>query len=75
MEGDPVGLSITQRACDSLRRGLDRLGVEEVGRFSMTGGLANAYAALPCLPHRALYKPPLGDALQGALALALRDGQ
>jgi glucosamine kinase len=41
----------------------------------MTGGLANAYAALPCLPHRALYKPPLGDALQGALALALRDGQ
>ncbi|KAB2694566.1 ATPase [Ochrobactrum sp. Kaboul] len=75
MEGDPVGLSITQRACDSLRRGLDRLGVEKLGRFSMTGGLANAYAALPCLPYRALYKQPLGDALQGALALALRGGQ
>ena len=74
MEGDPVGLSITERACDSIRRGLDRLSVEELGRFSMTGGLANTYAALPFLPHPALYKPPLGDALQGALALAMRDG-
>lgn len=73
MQDDPLGLSITKRACDFIRRGLDRLDVEKLGRFSMTGGLANAYAALPFLPHRALYKQPVGDALQGALALTMRD--
>jgi glucosamine kinase len=70
-KGDALGLSILQRACSYITRGLDRLGIETLGRFSLTGGLAPSYAALPFLPHRELFRPALGDALQGALSLAL----
>jgi len=70
---DALGLSILQRACSYIARGLERLDVETLGRFSLTGGLASSYAALPFLPHRGLYRPALGDALQGALSLALRE--
>ncbi len=70
-KGDPLGLAIARRACAHIGKGLQRMGVERLGRFSMTGGLAASYAALPFLPHAALYVPARGDALQGALALAL----
>ena len=70
-KGDALGLSILQRACSYIARGLDRLGIETLGRFSLTGGLASSYAALPFLPHRERFRPALGDALQGALSLAL----
>ena len=70
-KGDALGLSILRRACSYIARGLDRLGIETLGRFSLTGGLAPSYAALPFLPHRELFQPALGDALQGALSLAL----
>ncbi len=70
-KGDALGLSILQRACSYIARGLDRLGIETLGRFSLTGGLASSYAALPFLPHRERFRPTLGDALQGALSLAL----
>ena len=70
-KSDALGMSILQRACSYIARGLDRLGIERLGRFSMTGGLASSYAALPFLPHRDLYRPALGNALQGALSLAL----
>lgn len=70
-KGDALGLSILQRACSHIARGLDRLGIETLGRFSLTGGLASSYAALPFLPHRERFRPALGDALQGALSLAL----
>lgn len=69
---DPLGLSILRRACASVSRGLDALDMPSLGRFSMTGGLATAYAALPFFPYREFYVPPLGDSLQGALSLALR---
>ncbi len=59
-----LGLSILQRACSYIGRGLDRLGIETLGRFSLTGGLAPSYTALPFLPHRELFRPALGDALQ-----------
>lgn len=68
--GDPLGNSILQRACSYIARGLERLDTEALGRFSLTGGLASSYAALPFLPYRGLYRPALGDALQGALSLA-----
>lgn len=71
-QGDTLGLSILHRACDFLHRGLERIGVEALGRYSLTGGLATFYAALPFLPYRSLYEAPRGDALQGALALAVR---
>ncbi|AAL53422.1 MULTISPECIES: N-acetylglucosamine kinase [Brucella] len=70
-KGDPLGLSIAERACAYIKKGLDRLEVETLGRFSLTGGLASSYAALPFLPYPALYHPPLGDALEGALSLAM----
>ncbi len=70
-KGDALGLSILRRACSYIARGLDRLGIETLGRFSLTGGLAPSYAALPFLPHRELFQLALGDALQGALSLAL----
>lgn len=69
---DPLGLSILRRACASVSRGLDALDMPSLGRFSMTGGLATAYAALPFFPYREFYVLPLGDSLQGALSLALR---
>ncbi|MNT60660.1 hypothetical protein D3C72_1982540 [compost metagenome] len=55
-----------------MRRGLDNLRIEELQRFSITGGLASSYAALPFFPYKELYREPLGDSLQGALALALK---
>ena len=70
-KGDALGLSILHRACSYIARGLDRLGIETLGRFSLTGGLAPSYAALPFLLHRELFRPALGDALQGALSLAM----
>ena len=70
-KGDALGLSILRRACSYIARGLDRLGIETLGRFSLTGGLAPSYAALPFLLHRELFRPALGDALQGALSLAM----
>ncbi len=70
-KGDPLGLSIVERACIYIKKGLDRLEVETLGRFSLTGGLASSYAALPFLPYPALYHPPFGDALEGALSLAM----
>lgn len=70
-KGDALGLSILRRACSYIARGLDRLGIETLGRFSLTGGLAPSYAALPFLLHREFFRPALGDALQGALSLAM----
>ncbi|WP_043062009.1 BadF/BadG/BcrA/BcrD ATPase family protein [Brucella anthropi] len=61
-KGDALGLSILQRACSYIARGLDRLGIETLARFSLTGGLASSYAALPFLPHRERFRPALGDA-------------
>ena len=73
-EHDTLALSIMHRACESIRRGLERLNVERLGRFTVTGGLASSYTSLPFLPYRTFYTPPLGDALQGALSLALQSG-
>lgn len=50
--GDPLGNSILQHACSYIARGLERLDTEALGRFSLTGGLASSYAALPFLPYR-----------------------
>ncbi len=55
-----------------IRRGLDNLRIGELQRFSITGGLASSYTALPFFPYKEFYREPLGDSLQGALALALK---
>ncbi len=69
--GDALALSLTKCACAHIRKGLDRLDVKALGRFSLTGGLADSYLTLPFLPYREFYTPPLGDALTGTLSLAL----
>jgi len=56
-----------------IRAGLDRIGINELQRFSMTGGLAASYLTLPFFPYREFYSPPRGDSLDGALALALKE--
>lgn len=71
--GDACGVSLVKAACHFIRLGLERLDVEKLGCFSLTGGLAHSYADTPFLPYRALNKLALGDSLQGALSLALRD--
>lgn len=71
-KGDEIARRILTRACEYLHSGLKRIGVETLGRFSMTGGLASSYMSLSYFPFREFYAPPLGDSLNGALALALR---
>lgn len=70
-EGDALGLSILQRACSYIARGLDRLGIETLGRFSLTGGLASSYAALPFYRTGNAFGPRLAMRCRGALSLAL----
>ncbi len=70
---DRFAQTLLKRAYDFIRRGLDAIGVDDPGRFSMTGGLAAPYVSLPFLPYRSLYTPPEGDSLRGALTLALRE--
>ena len=69
---DPLGTNILADACEMIRNGLEALRIRELQRFSITGGLASSYAALPFFPYREFYQEPLGDSLQGALALALK---
>ena len=69
---DPLSLRILADACEMIRRGLDNLRIGELQRFSITGGLASSYTALPFFPYMEFYREPLGDSLQGALALALK---
>lgn len=69
---DPLSSKILVKACEGIRRGLDNLGITALGRFSITGGLAASYLALPFFPYREFYSAPRGDSLEGALALALK---
>ncbi|MCV9908620.1 ATPase [Brucella sp. HL-2] len=69
---DSLSLKILTEACEMIRKALENLQIEKLQRFSITGGLASPYAALPFFPYREFYKAPSGDSLQGALALALK---
>ena len=71
-KGDLLGLQILLDACLMIERNLFALGVDKLRRFSITGGLAQSYASLDCLPYKEFYLPAQGDSLQGALALALQ---
>lgn len=69
---DSLAINILTQTCEMIRKGLERMAVEELKCFSMTGGLAASYIALPFFPYRAFYTEPRGDSLQGALALAMQ---
>ena len=72
-KGDPLGTKLVSDACIMIERNLRALDIKALGRFSITGGLAAAYAALDLLPYKEFYTPAKGDSLQGALALALQN--
>lgn len=69
---DLLSQTILKRACTAISKGLEAFDIEKLGCFSVTGGLAESYAALPYFPYRDLYKRALGSSLDGALALALK---
>jgi len=71
-KNDSLGIDILEQACKIIRNGLAKIGIEELKRFSLTGGLAASYKALSCFPYSEFYMEPRGDSLQGALALAMK---
>lgn len=70
--GDPVGLDIVGKAAASVDRALDRIAGDGVDRFALLGGLAPLYPAYLAARHQARLVAPMGNALAGAVALAVR---
>ena len=71
-EGDAVALDIVTKAAASVDLALDRIVDDGVDRISLLGGLAPLYPGYLAARHRPRLVPPLGNALAGAVALAIR---
>ncbi|MGN6549617.1 MAG: BadF/BadG/BcrA/BcrD ATPase family protein [Pararhizobium sp.] len=71
-EGDAVATEILDAGRRDVERMLDAIMTPETDRICLLGGLAATYARLVDPGYRARLKAPLGDALQGAVALAAR---
>lgn len=71
-EGDAVALDIVTKAAASVDLALDRIVDDGVSRISLLGGLAPLYPDYLATRHRPRLVPPLGNALDGAVALAAR---
>lgn len=69
-EGDAVAEAVLEWGCRDLERMLDAIAGPETDRLCLLGGLAAIYADRIAPHYRAILKPPLGDALQGAVAMA-----
>jgi glucosamine kinase len=67
---DPVARRLLDEAVKSIGEALDTVKPERCERICLLGGLAPLYAKRLEGRFRHLLKPPLADALQGALALA-----
>jgi glucosamine kinase len=70
--GDPIGNALIGGAVRSIEEALTAIMPPACDRLCLLGGLAKGYEAHLGAPFRRLVKAPLGDALQGALALAMR---
>ncbi|MCX7645240.1 MAG: hypothetical protein N2Z62_08100 [Rhodobacteraceae bacterium] len=73
--GDAAGLSLMQEGADYLHLALDALGFGALGAgevLCLAGGLGPRYACQLREDLRARLAPPAGDALDGAVRLALR---
>lgn len=68
---DEVATAILDAGCRDVERMLGAILEEDVERLCLVGGLASTYAQRLSEPYRQLLRPALGDALHGALALAL----
>lgn len=71
-EGDAVAREILDTGRRDVERMLDAAMTPATDRICLLGGLAETYARLVGPAYRARLKAPLGDALQGAVALAAR---
>lgn len=70
---DPVAQNILRKAVSDIEETLDAILVDQSQKFCMLGGLGKLYADLINSNLRKRIKPPMGDALSGAAALALRN--
>lgn len=70
--GDAVATFIIDRAVTDVEAALEVLGLGEDEPLCLLGGLAGRYAPRLSSRYRALLKPPAGDALAGAVAMAVR---
>lgn len=70
--GDAVALEIVGEAAKAIGESLDALLWPDCPAICLLGGLAKAYRPWLCEAHRALLIEPRGDALQGAVELAVK---
>lgn len=68
--GDPIGLSLVQGATRSVEEALDAIMPPGCERLCLLGGLAPRYRDRLGARYRALLREPLGDGLEGAVAMA-----
>ena len=70
--GDPIARRILDDGLNLLCGRLDALGAQEGGAIYLLGGLAPVYKPLLPAEFGRLVRNPVGDALDGAVALAMR---
>ena len=70
--GDPIGNALIEGAVRSIEEALSAIMAPDCNRLCLLGGLAKGYEAHLGPRFRKLVKAPLGDALQGALGLAMQ---
>ena len=68
--GDAVAEEILQAGCRDVERMLDAIVEPDVDRLCLLGGLADTYSQRLGARFRSMLRPPIGDALQGAAAMA-----
>ena len=72
-DGDPVAIRILDEAVGELHGILDFLDARSVGLICITGGLGPTYRSLLSGKYGEVLADPVGDALDGALELLIRD--
>lgn len=70
---DPVAQNILRKAVSDIEETLDAILVDNNQNFCMLGGLGKLYADLINSNLRKRIQPPIGDAVSGAAALAMRN--
>ena len=70
--GDPIGNALIEGAVRSIEEALEAIMPPDCGRLCLLGGLARLYEPFLGPRFRKLVKEPRGDALEGALGLALQ---
>lgn len=71
-QGDPIAAALVDGALRSVEETLDAITPGDCDRLCLLGGLARRYQNRLGERYRAILKEPLGDALQGAVSLALQ---